>query len=182
MVKIWNNVNYVPKIVNTHDEAFYNRWALIPFPNVFPMFADKTIKEIWTRVNDSPDEIQGILHECVKGCKRLIERNEYFREEIIKNTAHIWKYESDPLYAFIYEKCDIGSDKEISANEFRTEFNKYLFKRRRKPVSPYGLNNMMENKGYYRHRSSYVDEDGGRSYYYSGLSWIVDKPVKYKTL
>lgn len=174
MVKIWNNVNFVPRIINTHDEAFYNRWTLIPFPNEFPMFADETIKEIWTKVNDSPDEIQGILHECVKGCKRLIERNEYFRKDLIKNTKHIWEYESNKLYAFIYDKCIKDREGEVSANEFRTEFNKYLYGMRRKQVSAYTLKDMMDKMGHFKERSSYIDDDGRREWYFSGLSWRVE--------
>ena len=175
MVKIWNNVNFVPRIVNTHDEAFYNRWTLIPFPNVFEMFAKETIKEIWELVNGNDDEIQGILHECIKGCKRLIARNEYFRKEIIENTKHIWEYESDKLYAFIYDKCIIDSEGEVSANEFKNEFNKYLFNMRRKQVTPYVLKNMMEAKGYFKDRSTYIDSDGTREYYFGGLNWRTEE-------
>jgi len=167
MVKIWYNVNYIPKIVNTHDEAFFTRWMLINFPNRFPLQDKDTIKEVWQLVNDNPDEIQGIIHEAIKGAQRLIARNEYFRKELIENTEHVWRHESDPLYAFIWDNCIKGEDERIESSEFRIAFNKYLYKTRRPQLSSYKLTTILEAVGIFKERGT----TGNKEYYYSGIGW-----------
>jgi len=171
MVKIWYNVNFIPIIKKKDDEAFFSRWMLIHFPNHFPLQAEETIKEIWDLINDNPEEIQGIIHECIKGCKRLIERNEYFRPELIENTTHIWEYESDPLYAFIYDNCELNEKRSVNCNEFRNMFNKALYIKKKPQVSAYKLNNMLETRGIFQERSTTDD----REYFYEGIGWADNK-------
>lgn len=175
MVKIWYNVNFLPLIKKKNDEAFFSRWCLIHFPNHFPLQAEDTIKEIWELINDNEDEIQGILHECKKGCDRLIARNEYFREELVENTTHVWEYESDPLYAFIYDNCELNENRNVSSNEFRNMFNKALYKKKRPQLSAYNLNNMLETRGVFKERSTTDD----REYFYMGIGWK-DNNKKFK--
>ena len=179
MVKIWNNVNYIPKVINKHDEAFFNRWTLINFKHIFDMYDSKTIKEIWIKVNDDPAEIQGIIHECIKGCKRLLKRNEYFRQELLDNTKHTWEYESDQLYAFKYDNCIQTSDATVGCSEFRNEFNKFLYRKKRAKVSAYKLNDMLETIGVFRTRGS-TDDD--RSWYYEGIGWKPQKILEQQIL
>ena len=176
MVKIWYNVNNVPQVSATHDEAFFTRWALINFPNHFPMRSKNTIKEIWQLVNDNPDEMQGIIHECIAGIKRLIDRNEYFRAKLVKNTEHVWQYESDKIYAFIHDNCITGPEECLLTSEFRQDLNKFLYSLRRPQLTSYKLNTILEEKGVFKERSSSDDRD----YYYRGIGWKPKKETEFK--
>ena len=167
MLKIWYNLNHIPTIISTHDMAFFNRWTLINFAHEFPMGSEETIKEIWTMINDNPEEIQGIIHEAIKGVNRLLDRNEFFRPELIENTRHIWEYESDPLYAFMWNNCIEKESESISCSEFKMAFNKYLYGQRRARLTAYKLNDMLETKGIFKER----DTTNERGYYYSGVGW-----------
>ncbi len=178
MVKIWYNVNYIPKIKNKHDEAFFTRWMLINFPNKFPLQSKNTIKEVWDLINENPDEIQGIIHESIKGAQRLISRNEYFRPALIKNTEHVWEYESDSLYAFIYDNCVKDLEEVIPSGEFRMAYNKYLYGLRRPQITSHKLSTELETIGVFKERSTSDD----REYYYKGLGWKPKKKVGQTTL
>lgn len=176
-VKIWYNANYIPQI-NFNDEAFYVRWILINFPNRFEEGID-AIPDLSDIICNDEVEIQGILHECINGAKRVLKRG-YFRHEIIRNTEHIWKYHSDPLYAFIYDRCIIDGEEIIPAIEFQREFNTYLYNKGRKPMSIYKIVSALEFKGIQKLRSGTEDEYGKRIEYYNGIGWKTEPKMEVR--
>jgi len=165
-IKIWYNGNYIPKIANEHDEAFYARWILVNFPNYFPLEKDSTIKSVWKVIMEDENEIQGIIHEAIKGAVRLLERG-YFRIELIKHAKHVWRYESNDIYAFLYDSCIRGRDESIESIELVDELNRFLHKRRKRPLSAYKISELMADEGIFKIR----DGSGERAYYYTGIGW-----------
>jgi len=166
ILKIWYNGNGVPVLIKD-DDAFYGRWIIVPFLNQFEMFDKDTIKDIGKGLCLDKDEIQGIIHEAIKGLKRLENRN-YFRYEIIKNTKHTWRYEAEPLYAFIHDNCVYDEDAGIICNEFKRAFNKLLYTRKLRPESSHTLKDKLEKFGVYKERHGPTND---RDYYFTGLKW-----------
>ncbi|KKN04727.1 hypothetical protein LCGC14_1094360, partial [marine sediment metagenome] len=175
--KVWYNANFLPKIRNEYDRAFFVRWIIMEFPHEFPTETDDSIKAIWETINNDEDEIQGIIHKALEGAIRLYKRG-YFRTEISQHTKHIWKYKSDDIYAFIYDKCIRGSDEAIDTIEFAGEFNKYLYKRKKRPLSSYKIKPMLEEHGIFRLRET----SGPRNEYYSGIGWKPEPILEFKSL
>lgn len=103
-VKCVFNTNSLTKIYDINDNAFFGRWILNHFIKEFTTEKKNKILELDNRITNDPNEMQGIIHESIKGVKRLIERGE-FRNKIQKNTKHIWLYDCFEIYAFIYDNC-----------------------------------------------------------------------------
>ena len=165
--KIWYNGNEIPAL-NKDDQAFYNRWILTRFPNVFDMFDKNTVKNLGEKICEDPDEIQGIIHECIKGLKRLYKR-QYFRREIMINTAHLWKYYAEPLYAFIYDNCIFDKEGQYDCKSFVEKLNDYLFAKGKRPLTAHKVTSKLETYGIYKTRSGIENEYGQRPYFYLGI-------------
>jgi len=172
--KIWYNGNYLPKIQNMYDRAFFERWILINFPHQFPVDTDESIKAIWETIMEDEDEMQGILHKALAGAIRLYNRG-YFKPEIRRQTEHIWKYNSDDIYAFIWDKCITGEDEVIDAMDLHDELNRYLYKRRKKPLSAFKIKTLLDQQGIFKLRGS----SGDRAEFYNGIGWKPEPISKY---
>lgn len=105
--KFWFNANKVPRLGKWDDDATYDRFIMIPFPNQFKRLEDDTVESFWRQIVNDPNEMQGIVHEAIKGFKRLLKRGN-FRNELREDTTHTWKYHSDKVYAFVHDHCKIS--------------------------------------------------------------------------
>ena len=125
-VKGWFNANYPPELKNPNDKALYNRFIFFLFPNVFTQDNESYKNQISKDIINDPDEMQGILHEAIKGYKRVLERKG-LRKELSKNTRHIWLMGSDPLYKFLYNYTnkDTSYHGKITTEDFLEKFAIY---------------------------------------------------------
>lgn len=173
-IKIWYNGNKIPRI-ELDDDAFYNRWILIEFPHIFPMYDRKTIKGFGQTICDDWVEVEGIINECVAGAYRLMER-EYFRKEVVEDSRFIWKYNAEPLYAFLHDSCVQDGESEIDCIDLRTLVNQYYYNRHLRPLTSQKLTQQLESYNIYKVRSS----KGDRPYVYCGirLRRKIDKKVE----
>lgn len=122
-IKAWFNANKPPKLKDPNDDAFFNRFIFLPFLNRYEQGKKDYILNIWKQIVNDPEEMQGIIHECLKGYNRLLKRGR-FRKRLSKNTRHIWLYYSDPLYKFLfdYTEKDKSYHGTITAEEFKEKF------------------------------------------------------------
>ena len=173
-VKLWYNTNIVPMTKSTEDDSFFNRWIIVNFPNQFiedspdPVYED--IPEFYKTIIDDDDEIQGIIHYCIKALK-ILYKEKHFRKELSANSRKIWEYESDLLYAFLDKYTIIDDEEEIICGEFKKWYNIYRKTRhpsRQRPgVSATFLNKEMDVRGYERRQQS----KGSKSRVYKGLKF-----------
>lgn len=151
-IKAWFNANYPPKLKNPNDHAFFNRFIFIPFLNNFKRGSIECITHVWKNIIQNPDEMQGIIHEAIKGYNRLLRRNG-FRKRLSQNTRHIWLYYSDQMYKFLfdYAEKDNSYHGKITAEEFKENFTiemqvawspQQIYKR----LAQYGIIKYMSNK------------------------------------
>ena len=177
ILKIWYNANNIPRIMNMHDEAFFIRWIMIHFPNQFLIESTSTIKDLSDQICENEDEVHGIIQESIKGIRRLKERG-YFRMEITRHTEHLWRFNSDELYAFIHDNCIKGSEETVLSSEFHNDFNLWLYRKKKKPLSPYKMKEMLMQHGIFKLRST----SGDRGQFYNGIGWKAEGSDDIQTL
>jgi len=167
--------NMLPLVAIQHwnDHAFYKRWILINFAQTFKVTREKFSDYILS----NPDEVQGIIHECIEGLKRLFKRGD-FRPELIEDSEHIWKYNSDSLYRFIHDKCEFDSIESVKQNEFAVSYVKYVVKNDLGiPIANQKITTDLRKYGILQ-TSCY---DGGkRIYEYDGIKFKTDEAIKQK--
>lgn len=107
------------------DEAFLNRFILIPFIKRFKRGSSERIEKFSDTITKDINEMEGIIYQSIKALRILYKRG-YFRLKIYENTKHIWNYESDALYGFLYDFCERESKNYILQKEFCEKFNDFL--------------------------------------------------------
>jgi len=118
--KHWFNANKIPALEDPSDTAFLGRFILWAFRN---KFEQKTLtRDYYKDILGDPEEIQGIIHYAIKGLNRLYKRNG-FRKKLKENTRHVWLYESDDVYKFLYDYCVKDKFEKIPSEELWSEFN-----------------------------------------------------------
>lgn len=155
--------NQIPIIENVKDEAGIERFLLIHFPNKFAP-GDLGFNENFSQaiINDE-SEINGIIYECIKGYKRLLKRKS-FRSKIMKDTKHQWFYNSDPLYTFLYDKCNRKPDRRIEFKDFHTNFNDTMLE----SYTSQKLKSSLERYGLKKRKGS---EDNTKKQFIYGIEW-----------
>jgi len=173
-VKLWYNTNIIPMTKATEDDSFFNRWIITNFPNEFiedssdPDYED--IPEFYKTIIDDEDEVQGIIHYCIKGL-RILYKNKHFRKELSINSRKIWEYESDLQYAFIDKYSKFG--KYWLCKSFYKWSNIYRKTRRpssKKPgLTSTAINRDMETRGYERRRFGRSHPEHPGAYYFNDI-------------
>jgi len=186
-IKLWYNTNVVPMVKTTEDDSFFIRWIITNFPNQFekgssdPNYED--IPYFYKTIIENDDEIQGIIHYCIKGLRTLYE-NKYFRKELSIDSRKIWEYESDLLYAFIdkYSK-DGGYWLCKSFYKWSNIYRKTRHPSRRRPaLTSTAINKDMETRGYERKRFSRSDPEHPGKYYFNDIQKNKKFRIEKKTL
>jgi len=173
-VKLWYNTNIIPMTKATEDDSFFNRWIIIIFPNEFkednPDSNYEDIPEFYKTIIEDDDEIQGIIHYCIKAL-RILYKDKHFRKELSVNSRKIWEYESDPKYAFLDEYTVKDHKESIAVKNLRKWINIYISIRypsgRRRFITPAGLTKYMEICGYEKKQES----KGSKNRVYKGLKY-----------
>jgi len=164
--------NQIPPMNNIGDLAFFNRNILIYFPTIYERGDKNRIEDFAHTIINDPNEIKGIIKESIKGIRRLYKRG-YFRLELYENTRHIWTYESDPLYAFLYDFIDRVKGEDISQKEFCENYNNYLLSKGRETKKQNSITSELQrfNIGVTQHFKE-------SERYYSGIKWKIDPQYK----
>ncbi len=160
-VKLLFASNFIPRVLNIDDDAFFDRFILINFPNSFKKNPDF----VETIIGDE-EELRGIIYESVMGFKRLRERGN-FRKEIVEHTNFTWKYKSDSLFAYIHDFCQSEVNNECSSSDFLEKYNDYRMKRKERQITSKGLTKELSRFGIFKNRTTI---DNQREYVFKGIS------------
>jgi P4 family phage/plasmid primase-like protien len=116
------SANRPPKIHGEDSLAFWRRWVIINFPNQFigPNDDKKLLGKLTTA-----DELSGFLNLALKGLKRLLQKGDYSYRHSIEEVAEIYIKAADPIYAFIGDRCETGTEAWISKEDLYTAFVAY---------------------------------------------------------
>jgi putative DNA primase/helicase len=107
--KLWMDTNRKPTIGDGDDAATFNR--LHPIPFTVTIAKDQIDRELPAKLLA---EAEGILAWSVRGAKRWYASGLPQPPEIVA-ACNDWKAESDPLAAFLDERCVVDPTREVQA-------------------------------------------------------------------
>ena len=99
--------NQVPE-VNDADEAFYNRWLFVTFPETVP--PERQIPDLGEKIVAS--EAPGILNWMLEGYARLMAQGKFSDERFIDEKADMWAEHGGTVERFIQNYMEITHDPE----------------------------------------------------------------------
>jgi putative DNA primase/helicase len=117
MAKLLFSANALPK-TKVYDDAFYNRWIIIPFKNSMLGKEDPKLTEKLT----SPEELSGIINLAQVGLKRLKDNGWKFTYG--DDAAAFYKRNCEPVIAFLEERCEVAEGYVVKS-KLIDAYNKY---------------------------------------------------------
>ena len=114
--KLIYSANSLPSI-KAEDDAFYNRWVIIPFENSFYGHEDTNLTEKLT----TPEELSGILNFALSGLIRLKKNDWQFSDRISSGTYY--RRKSNPILAFLEDCCECSESEHVVKAELLMAYN-----------------------------------------------------------
>ncbi|MDP2651988.1 MAG: phage/plasmid primase, P4 family [bacterium] len=139
--KIWLAVNHKPRIVGT-DHAIWRRIRLIPFTVTIPEserdpdLADKL-----------KAELPGVLAWAVAGCEMWQMHGLKAPRTVTEATA-TYREESDPLTAFLDDRCVLEPGAEVGKTELYKAFKEWAQEAGERELSRRDFNQRVAERGY----------------------------------
>ena len=139
--KLWLAVNHKPRIVGT-DHAMWRRIRLIPF--------DVTIPDV-ERDPDLSDklknELPGILAWAMQGCELWQLEGLKSPDAVTKATAD-YREESDPLAAFLDDRCAVEDGAEVGKAELYKSFKDWAQEAGERELSQRNFSQRVAERGF----------------------------------
>jgi len=118
--------NKISSVKDTDDDAYYNRWIILFFNNVFK--GENSDKRLIEKIVSS-DEKEGFLYWSLQGLQRLLKNNDFSYDKTSSEIKLIMERSSNPVSAFIQDCLmrDDGSwiSKEDMYNIYSIFVNKF---------------------------------------------------------
>jgi putative DNA primase/helicase len=115
--------NEVPAVEG--DEAFYNRWLHVKFPNTVP--TEEQDPELANRIIEN--ELSGVLNWALEGYARLMDQQQFSAERATQEKRSIWSEYGDSIDRFIESEIVKDSSSNIPKNEVREAYQDYCDER-----------------------------------------------------
>jgi len=123
--KLIYSANMLPSI-KINDDAFYNRWIIIPFERSFYGHEDTHLTEKLT------EELSGILNFALAGLMRLRKNDWKFSDRI--SSGDYYQRKTKPVIAFLEDCCE-RSDGYVAKADLLVAYNRWAI-RNGYPVAP----------------------------------------------
>lgn len=104
--KLLFSANKVPDVYED-TRAFFRRWDIIVFPNVFS--GDKKDERIIEKLT-TKEELSGLLNLALKSLKGLLERGDFTYSKTVEEVREDYRRKSSPIYAFVTDCLETDSD------------------------------------------------------------------------
>lgn len=98
------SANKIPA-VKDDTRAFFRRWILINFPNVFE--GDKEDKNLLSKLT-TEEELSGFLNLALEGLKRVLTNEKFSYSSSVEEVERLYKINSSPVEAFA-DRCLVAS-------------------------------------------------------------------------
>ena len=116
IAKLIYAANALPRLMYD-DDAFYTRWAILPFDHSYISKEDPKIEQ------ELLTELPGVLNWALEGLHRLIENNWQLSHHI--KGLDVYAKKSKPEIAFLEEVCEPSDDGYIFKNELLLKYNEW---------------------------------------------------------
>jgi len=112
--------NKIPSMKENDDDAYYNRWLLIPFDNHVP--TNRQIKN-YDEIITTQTELSGILNWALTGLERLLLNGQFSYTRTKQEVKVIMNRSSSPLAAFAYDALEESkTGQTITKEEMHTAY------------------------------------------------------------
>jgi len=115
------SANEIPKS-GDKSFAYYYRWIIIPFPNVFT--EGRADKEMLAKITQ-PEELSGWFNHAVKGLTRLMENQDFTESETVRESLDAYKKANDTVLAFVGDRCEMNLDETIDRTKLYNAYTRY---------------------------------------------------------
>jgi len=122
--KLIFSANKLPEVRDNTD-AFFRRWIIINFPNVFD--EEKADKNLLQKLT-TEEELSGILNWAIEGLKRLLERGYFSNTKSTDELRDAYIRMSNPLQAFVLDYVKEDPEGWIPKDEFYAKYVEYCKK------------------------------------------------------
>ncbi len=163
------SANKPPKIYDEDSYAFWRRWIIIEFPNQFTG-TDKDIN-LLSKLT-SKEELSGLLNIALNGLERLLKNSTFSYRKSIDETTEYYLRASDPIYAFVQDRCEQDSEAWISKDDLYDAFCKYCEKNGIPLLKPNAFARAFQNQTAIRVRSTRPIEGDKRVTAWQGIKLV----------
>lgn len=126
--KLIFSTNRMPK-TNDDSDAFYERWIIINFPQIFDDSNPDTDKALLEKLT-TPQELSGLLNIALDRLQDLRQKQKFSSSQTVAQTKEYYKKLSDPIYAFLEDECIKDHVAFITKADLYAAFNKYCEQRK----------------------------------------------------
>lgn len=116
--------------------AFYSRWILIEFLNIFDVQKGTGDPGLDAKLQ-TPEELSGLLNIALAGLARLRGNGWKFSyDKTVEDVEVMYKRNANPVYAFLMDECVSGGATDyIEKTTLSACFNEYVRKHNLRPIS-----------------------------------------------
>lgn len=127
--------------------AFYSRWILLEFLNLFTIENGKADPDLDAKLQ-TPEELSGLLNIALAGLKRLRENGWKFSyEKTVEDVEVMYKRNANPVFAFLIDECEPGGATDhIEKTVFWNRFNDYIKKHNLRPISSTRFSELLKDQ------------------------------------
>ena len=115
------SANKVPDVYED-TRAFFRRWDIIVFPNVFT--EEKKDEKILEKLT-TEEELSGLLNLALKSLKGLLEREDFSHSRTVEEIRDDYRRKSFPIYSFVTDSLETDSDAFIEKQVLFNLFGLY---------------------------------------------------------
>lgn len=126
------------KIPETRDlsPAFFRRWLIIQFPNVFREDDPKTDKNLLKKLA-KPEELSALLNWALDGLKRLFKNQGFTAEPTAEDTKKEYLRRSSSVSAFVTDIVVIDYEESVTKDELYRTYVQYCRDNNRTDIKPH---------------------------------------------
>lgn len=121
--KLIYSANELPQTTDM-SEAFWRRWILIKFSNVFPEGGPKTNPNILAGIT-TPEELSGLFNWALEGLERLLKNKKFSKSTSSEGIKKEWITRTDSLRAFVFESIEHAAGFCIAKDDFFNALGKF---------------------------------------------------------
>lgn len=132
--KLMFSANVLPR---SQDDtyAFYSRWILIEFLNIFDVQKGTGDPDLEAKLT-TPEEMSGLLNIALAGLARLRANGWRFSyDKTVEDVEMMYKRNANPVFAFLMDECEADTASYIEKQVFFNRFTEYARKRSLRPLT-----------------------------------------------
>jgi putative DNA primase/helicase len=118
--KLIFSCNVIPESKDK-TSAYFDRWIVIEFPNVFNEENEDTDKHILEKLT-TEKELSGFFNWAIEGLNRLLVNNDFSKHRTLEDVKEYMAERKNPVYLFISTYIESNPESELTKHEVYEKF------------------------------------------------------------